>query len=74
MTKLARRDPLRLGVKLILIVQPLYALMGVPMVMPAQASEALKSRGLVPVMLTLAMVKAVGPRLTMWMARAALVV
>src|SRR2546423_7842389 len=47
--------------------------MVVPMVVPAQASEALKSRGLVPVMLTLAMVKAVGPRLTMWMTCAALV-
>jgi chorismate mutase len=57
-------------VKLILIVQPLYALM----VLPAQASEALKSWGLVPVMCMLAMVKALGPRVTMWRARAALVV
>jgi hypothetical protein len=61
-------------VKLILIVQPLYVLMVVPMVVPAQASEALKSWGLVPVMLTLAMIKALGPRLTIWRARAALVV
>jgi hypothetical protein len=48
--------------------------MVVPMVVPAQPSEALKSWGLVPMILTLAMVKAVGPRLTRWMTRAALVV
>jgi hypothetical protein len=70
MTKLARRGPLWLGVKLILIVQPLYT----AIVAPVQASEALKSRGVVPVMLTLAMVKAAAPRLTIWMARAPLVV
>ena len=74
MTKLARRGPSRIGVKRILIVHPLYAPMVVPMDVPAQASAALKSRGLVPVMIRLAMATAVGPRLTMWMGRAVLVV
>src|SRR5947209_6299969 len=70
MTKLARRGPPRIGVKLALIVHPLYT----RMVAPAQVSGASKSCGLAPLMVTPAMVKAVGPRLTMWRTCVALLV